>query len=83
MSRKPLAARAEPPQPLVVDEKAAAEKLGLSVSWLQKDRQKKKLIPFFRLGGSVRYNLERVLEAMAALEEGGAHLRPRRTGRSA
>lgn len=57
--------------PLLVDEHAAARAIGLSVSWLRKDRRNKRLIPFARLGGAVRYDMERVREAVHRLEEGG------------
>jgi hypothetical protein len=60
-----------------VDERAAARALGMSVGWLRKDRYDKRLIPFFRLGGRVRYDLDRVRASLAAREEGG-HRRNRR-----
>ena len=63
---------------ITVDEKAAAEAIGMSVFWLQKDRQTNKHIPFYRVGGRVRYDLARVREALLALEEGGAAIKPRR-----
>lgn len=59
-----------------VDEKAAAQALGMSVGWLRKDRYGKRTIPFFRLGGRVRYDLERIRATLVAREEGGA-ARPR------
>ena len=68
--------------PLVVDEHAAAAALDVSVSWLQKDRRMKKLIPFYRMGGLNKYNLERARAALAALEEGGSSQRSRKRGRS-
>jgi len=65
----------EAPAPIVaVDEHACAQAIGMSVSWLRKDRRTKRLIPFSRLGGAIRYDLDRVREALADLEEGG---RPR------
>lgn len=54
-----------------VDEKAAAQALGMSVGWLRKDRYGKRTIPFFRLGGRVRYDLERIRASLAKREEGG------------
>lgn len=56
---------------LAVDETEAAKSIGLSVHFLRKDRRTKKLIPFYRIGDRVLYNLDRVREALGALEEGG------------
>lgn len=55
----------------LVDEFACAKALGLSVGTLRKDRQSDRRIPFFKIGTSVRYDLERVREALAAFEQGG------------
>jgi hypothetical protein len=52
-------------------EKEAAAALRCSVGLLRKDRLGARTIPFFRLGRSVRYSPSRVLEALAAREEGG------------
>lgn len=49
-----------------------AELLGMSVEFMRKDRRGKKQIPFWRLGTSIRYNPQRVLEALSLLEEGGS-----------
>ena len=57
--------------PVLVNEHACAEAIGMSVFFLRKDRRTKRCVPFVRLGTSVRYNLERVREALAAQEEGG------------
>lgn len=59
------------PLPLAVDEKAAAKALNVSVAWLRKDRRTKRLIPFYRLGGCVRYSPEGIRSALADLQEGG------------
>jgi hypothetical protein len=63
---------------LAVDEAEAAKSIGLSVHFLRKDRRTKKLIPFYRIGDRVLYNLDRVREALGALEEGGARTGKRR-----
>ncbi|KWW37658.1 hypothetical protein [Cupriavidus metallidurans] len=63
---------------LAVTETEAAKAIGMSVYFLQRDRIGKRLIPFYRIGNQVRYNLDRVREALDALEEGGTHLKPRR-----
>ena len=56
---------------LAVDEYAIAESIGMSVPWLRKDRRTKRLVPFYRIGKSIRYDLARVRAALANLEEGG------------
>ncbi len=50
----------------------------MSLAWLRKDRRTTRLIPFFRLGDRVLYNLDRVLETFFSLEEGGV---PKARGR--
>ena len=57
---------------LAVDEKTLAATLGMSVAWLRKDRSGARIVPFFRLGSSVRYNIDRVREALDKRAEGGA-----------
>jgi len=66
--------------PLVVDEHAVARAVGMSVDWVRKDRYGKRILPFCRIGGRIRYNLESVRAALSSVEEGGAR-RPR--GRTA
>ena len=61
-----------------VGEHEVAAALGLSVHTLRKDRTAGRRIPFYKIGGSVRYNLDRVREALGALEVGGV---PQRKGR--
>lgn len=55
---------------VALNEREMAAALGISVSWLQHDRCGKRLIPFYRLGGLIRYNADRVRVALAAMEEG-------------
>ena len=57
---------------LAVDEKTLAACLGMSVAWLRKDRSGARIVPFYRLGTSVRYNIDRVREALDKRAEGGA-----------
>lgn len=66
-----------------VDEHDAAKIIGISVFWLRKDRRTKRLIPFYRIGDRILYNPSRILEALAAIEEGGSHLKTRGTKVSA
>ena len=56
---------------IVVCETEAARAIGMSVHFLRKDRRGKRLIPFYRIGDRVLYDLERVRQALLALEEGG------------
>ena len=57
---------------LAVDEKTLAEVIGMSVAWLRKDRSGARIVPFYRLGTSVRYSIDRVREALDKQAEGGA-----------
>lgn len=63
--------RPHAPARIALNEKETATALGVSLSWLQHDRCGKRLIPFYRVGGLVRYNAARVSDALAAMEEGG------------
>jgi len=60
-----------PIEPIAVDEDTLASKIGMSIHWLRKDRRGKRQIPFYKIGTSIRYSLDRVRDALAALEEGG------------
>ena len=60
-----------------VSEFDIAESIGMSVEFLRKDRSGKRLIPFYRIGTSIRYNPTRVTQALATLEEGGQAPRPK------
>jgi hypothetical protein len=56
---------------IAVDEKQCAEAIRMSVHFLRKDRMGKRIIPFYRIGDCIRYDLGRVREALIAAEEGG------------
>lgn len=60
------------PNPISIDEYEAARLTGLSVHTLRKDRVGKQRIPFYRIGRSVRYNVQRLQETLTSLEVGGA-----------
>ncbi len=64
--------------PLVVDENAMAKMLSLSVHYLRKDRQTHRRIPFFRIGGRIRYSTDTVMRELAKLKEGGTVSAPKR-----
>lgn len=67
----PTAGTPTPVPKLALTEHQMAEALGLSVFTLRKDRSTNRRIPFYKIGGAVRYNVDRVREALATLEEGG------------
>lgn len=56
---------------LIVDDKKIAEAIGMSVAWVRKDRATKRLIPFFRVGDCVRYDVATVRKAFMSRMEGG------------
>lgn len=61
---------------IAVDEHTCAQAIGMSVAWLRKDRRTDRIVPFYRLGSSIRYDLERVRAALVArAEEGGVRRR--------
>ncbi len=57
---------------LAVDEHEAAKAVGMSVGFLRTDRRTKRLIPFYRVGDRILYDLDRVRMALLALGEGGS-----------
>ena len=65
---------------LALREDVIAEETGLSLAFLRADRRTLRRIPFYKIGSAVRYNLDRVREALAALEVGGPAPRTRRRG---
>lgn len=64
---------------VVCDTKGIAAALDVSESFVRRDRTGKRLLPFFRIGDLIRYDLDRVLAALQASEEGG----PRKATRKA
>ena len=60
-----------PCSPVALNEKQAAAQLNISVFWLRKDRRTKRIIPFYRIGDLVRYDLETVRQSLLARTEGG------------
>lgn len=59
------------PNATIVDEHGCAAILGVSVGWLRADRLGRRIVPYYKLGGLVRYNMRRVEQALAAVEFGG------------
>jgi hypothetical protein len=62
---------------IAIGENDCAQAIGMSVPWLRKDRRTKRLIPYYRIGNRILYDLSRVKEALLHLEEGG-NFSPRR-----
>lgn len=62
---------------IALNEQELASALGMSVSFLQKDRCTRRLIPYYRIGDSIRYDVGRVREALIKLEEGGIQTKVR------
>ena len=54
---------------LIVDDKSIAVLIGMSLPWVRKDRRTKRLLPFFRLGGRIRYDVPTVRKALLARSE--------------
>jgi hypothetical protein len=46
----------------ILNETALAKQLDLSVHKLRKDRIEKRGLPFYKIGGLVRYNLDQVIK---------------------
>lgn len=63
--------------PRAVDDKQIAELIGMSVHWVRKDRKTKRILPFFRIGDSVRYDVETVRKVFLSRMEGGAAWAPK------
>jgi hypothetical protein len=57
---------------LIVDDKTIAEQIGMSLAWVRKDRLTNRLLPFFRIGGRIRYDVPTVRKVLLARTEGGA-----------
>ena len=68
---------------IVIGERELAVALGMSVSFLRKDRRERRLIPFFKIGDAIRYDRTRVREALIGLELGGNQGRTRNRAKAA
>lgn len=58
-------------EPIAVDDIELAKMLGMSVDFLRKDRVTKQLLPYYKIGKAVRYDVTRVRQALVLMEEGG------------
>lgn len=68
-----MATQPAPQSRTLVDERVCALSLNKSIGWLRKDRLTKRIVPFVRVGASIRYDLDRVHASFA--EEGGPKAR--------
>lgn len=57
--------------PQYVTAKKAAQLLGVSDTWLAHDRIGKRRLPFIKIGGVVRYDLNRLHETVAGFTQAG------------
>lgn len=63
----------QPGKPLFITDAELAPMLGVSVSFLQRDRREAKRIPFIKLGDRCLYDPQEALAAVRALTVGGAN----------
>ncbi len=56
---------------IALTDKQLAEAINMSLSFVRKDRITKRIIPFFRLGDSIRYDVQTVRKALLSRMEGG------------
>ncbi len=54
----------------LVSDKDLAPQLGISVSWLQKDRLARRLVPYIKIGDTYRYDVDEVLAALRSRRVG-------------
>ncbi|MEW5880135.1 MAG: excisionase [Pseudomonadota bacterium] len=58
-----------------VDAQGVADYLGMSRSFVEKDRTTRKILPFIRIGRKVIYDLDLIDQALTAYAQGGPSLR--------
>ena len=68
-----------PLEPIAVDEIELARLIGMSVDFLRKDRVTRRLLPYYKIGKTVRYDVTRVRQALILMEEGGGLRKKTRT----
>jgi predicted DNA-binding transcriptional regulator AlpA len=54
-----------------LDDIEVAKLIKMSLPWVRKDRATKRILPFFRIGRSIRYDAATVLKAVQSRTEGG------------
>jgi hypothetical protein len=71
MAGRPKLAAPTRPARLLLNTREAAEAIGLSPAFLEKDRLTDRVIPFVRVGDRILYHLESVQAALLARQVGG------------
>lgn len=56
---------------IALTDKEVAVALGMSLAWVRKDRLTNRVLPYYRLGSAVRYDVEVVRKALMRSQEGG------------
>lgn len=56
---------------LALNDKEVAKALGMSLAWVRKDRITKRILPFYRIGDCIRYDVDTVRKVMLSRMEGG------------
>lgn len=57
---------------IFLNTEGAAQVLGQTVRWLEADRIGKQLVPFYKIGGAVKYELRELHEFLESCKRGGA-----------
>ena len=66
--------------PVTLSTQELAKALGIRSEFLKRDRRRARVIPFYRLGDRIHYDLVRVREVLISLEQGGAQIKRRDGG---
>lgn len=56
---------------VALTDREVAAAFGMSVAWVRKDRLTKRILPFYRIGDCVRYDLQTVKKILMQSMEGG------------
>lgn len=57
---------------IALTDKEVAVALGMSLAWVRKDRLTNRVLPYYRLGSAVRYDVDVVRKMLMKSMEGGA-----------
>jgi hypothetical protein len=56
---------------IALTDREVAAAFGMSLGWVRKDRLTKRILPFYRIGDCIRYDLQTVRKALMQSMEGG------------
>jgi hypothetical protein len=56
---------------VALNDREVAAAFGMSLAWVRKDRLTKRILPFYRIGDCVRYDLQTVKKILMQRMEGG------------